>query len=834
MQDLKLALRTLRKTPFTSGVAIVSLALGIGANAAIFSLFHQMLLQPLPVPESERLVNLLSPGPKPGSQSTNNAGPMDAVFSYPMFKDLESDASLPVKIAAHRSFGANLAWRGQTSSSRGQFVSGNYFPVLQLQPALGRLLGPDDDRTAGAHDVVVLAHAYWKERFGASSTAIIGEALVVNGRSLTVVGVAPEGFTGTTLGAPADVFVPLTMREALTPGWKGFENRRSYWAYLFARLNPGVSQEQAQAALHARYSAIIQDVETPLQEGMSPQTLERFKAKELVLEPGARGQSSIATGSRAPLTLLLGVTALVLLIACANIANLLLARGAGRAAEMAVRAAIGAARRHLFGQLLVEACVLASLGGLLGLLVAQWTLRGLHALMPAEAAATMRPELGPAVLAFTAAVALGTGLVFGLFPALHASRPDLIAGLRGQAGQPGGSRAAARFRRTLATAQVALSLALLVSAGLFTRSLANAARVDLGLQPEQLLTFAVSPELNGYTPEQSKALFERIEDEVGAIPGVSAVSASMVPLIAGSNWGSSVSVEGFESGPDTDAHSQWNLVGPGLFQTLGVPLLQGRDFTRQDALGAPKVAIVNQAFARKFGLGENPIGKRMGTGIGDATPLDIEIVGLIRDAKYSDVKQAPPPQFALPYRQDEGVGQLVFYVRGALSPEALVAQVPPVLKRLDPNLPVEELRTMPAQIHERLFLDRFISVLATAFAVLATALAALGLYGVLAYTVEQRTREFGVRMALGADSARVRDLVLGQVGRMTLVGALIGLPAAIGLGRVARSLLFEVESHDPVVLAAALVALACVAFAAGALPARRAARVEPMRALRYE
>jgi predicted permease len=433
---------------------------------------------------------------------------------------------------------------------------------------------------------------------------------------------------------------------------------------------------------------------------------------------------------------------------------------------------------------------------------------------------------------FTAALALGTGLVFGLFPALEASRPDLIAGLRGQAGQPGGSRAAARFRRTLATAQVALSLALLVSAGLFTRSLANASRVDLGLRVDNLLTFGVSPELSGYSPEQSKALFERIEDEAAAIPGVTSVAASMVPLISGSNWGSSVSVEGFEAGPDTDRHAQWNRVGPGFFDTVGVPLLAGREFTRQDVLGGPRVAIVNEAFARKFGLGRNPIGKRMGTGMGEE--LDIEIVGLVQDAKYSDVKQVPPPQFALPWRQDEQIGALNFYVRGALAPDALVGAVPPVLKRLDPSLPIEELRTMPAQIHERLFLDRFISVLAAAFAVLATLLAALGLYGVLAYTVSQRTREFGLRMALGADAAGLRALVLGQVGWMTLIGAAIGLPAAIGLGRLARSLLFEVESHDPVVLAVAVAALAVVALAAGALPARRASQVDPMRALRYE
>jgi predicted permease len=830
MVRLPLALRTLVRAPLVTSVAVLSLALGIGANAAIFSLFDQMLLRPLQVAEPERLVNLSAPGPKPGSQSSNNAGRSEDIFSYPMFRDLERQQRVLTGLAAHRSFSANLAFRSQTLSGEGMLVSGSYFPVLGVRPALGRLLTPEDDAAPGAGMLAVLSHDFWRTRFD-ESAAVVGESLVVNGQSLTIVGVAPPGFAGTTLGSRPQVFVPISLREALTPGWKVFDNRRAYWAYLFGRLKPGVSLEQAQAALDGAYGAIVREVEAPLQTGMSDETLARFKAKKLELAPGARGQSSIHREARAPLLLLFGVTGLVLAIACANVANLLLARGAARAGEMAVRLSIGATRRQLVGQLLAESCLLGLLGGAAGLLTAWWSLKLIVSMLPADPATVMRPEISGTVLAFTALLAVGTGLAFGLFPALDATRLELATTLKGQAGQPGGSRAAARFRSGLATTQIALSMTLLVSAGLFTRSLANVSRVDLGLKTEGLATFAVSPELSGYAPEQSRAFFERLEEELGALPGVTGVAGSMVPLVAGNNWGNSVSVEGFEAGPDTDTHSSFNQVGPGFFRTMAIPLLRGREFTRADALGAPKVAIVNEAFARKFNLGLDPVGRRMATGRGE---LDIEIVGLARDARYSEVKDAPPPQYFVPYRQDDKIGSLTFYVRGALDPEALLAPVGAVVARLDSRLPIENLRTFETQVRENVFVDRLISTLCAAFAALATLLAAVGLYGVLAYTVAQRTREIGVRMALGADASRVRGMLLAQVGRMTLAGGVLGLIAALALGRAARALLYGVESHDPLVLTGAALALAAVALGAGLVPAQRAARVDPMTALRYE
>jgi putative ABC transport system permease protein len=831
MPNLKFALRTLFKTSFVTIVAIVSLALGIGANAAIFSLFDQILLKPLPVPAPARLVNLAAPGPKPGSQNCGQAGDCETVFSYLMFRDLEKVQTPFTGIAAHQIFGANLSARGQTQNGDGMLVSGSYFPVLGLNPAIGRLLTPEDDRVPGESHVVVLSYAFWQSRFG-SDPAVLNQALIVNGQTMTIVGVAPKGFEGTTLGVKPEVFAPITMR-GFSQLSKAFDNRRNYWAYLFARLKPGISIEQARTAMATPYHTIVNDVEAPLQTGMSPQTLARFKAKPLLLDAGGRGQSTVSREAKAPLTLLLGVTGFVLLIACANIANLLLARGAARAGEMAIRLSIGAGRGQLIGQLLGESCLLAVFGGIGGVVVAQWTLNLMAALLPTQATDTVQLQIDPIVMLFAAALAIGTGILFGLFPALHSTRPDLISSLKGQSGQPSGARSAARFRHSLATAQIALSMALLVSAGLFTRSLFNVSRVDLGLHADNVVTFQISPARNGYKAEQSRQLFERVEDELSALPGVTGVTSSTVPLLAGSNWGNEVSVEGFKAGPDTDSNSRFNEVGPGYFPTLGIPLLAGRDFTRADALGAPQVAIVNEAFAQKFNLGREVVGRRM-SNKGPNMPLTMEIVGIAKNAKYSEVKRAIPPIFFIPYRQDETIGQISFYVRTGGDPERFLSNIPKALTRLDANLPVENLRTLPQQVRENVFLDRFISVLSASFACLATLLAAVGLYGVLAYTVSQRTREIGLRMALGAAPSRVRAMVLRQVGLMVAIGGAIGLAAAIGLGRLAQSLLFELQGSDPLVLAAAAVSLSFVALAAGFIPAHRASQVDPMSALRYE
>jgi predicted permease len=436
------------------------------------------------------------------------------------------------------------------------------------------------------------------------------------------------------------------------------------------------------------------------------------------------------------------------------------------------------------------------------------------------------------VILFAAAVTAVTALSFGLFPALHSTKPNLVNALKGQQGQPSGARSAAWFRSGLVTTQVALSMLLLAGAGLFVKSLFNVSRAELGVKTDHIATFGVSPQLNGYTAARSLELFARLEDELGALPGVTSVTASMVPLLSGSNWGNSLEVEGFQSGPDTDTVASFNKIGPGYFRTLGVPLIVGREFTREDAANGALVTVVNEQFTRKFNLGRTALGKHIQQG-GRSSP-QVEIVGVVADAKYSEVKDAPPPQFFTPYRQGETMGFLNFYVKTSLPPEQILPTITKVVARLDPNLPVERLWTLEEQVRQNVFLDRLLMVLSVSFAALATLLAAVGLYGVLAYTVALRTREIGLRMALGAAPERVRRMVLRQMGIMTAIGAVIGLGLAALAGSVAQSLLYELKGYDPAVFAASACLLALVAVGAGFVPALRASRVDPMTALRYE
>ena len=667
--NLKLAIRRLFKTPFVTIVAILSLALGIGANAAIFSLFDQTLLRALPVQRPNELVNFSSPGPKQGSNSCGQAGDCESVFSYPMFRDLEKQQTVFTGIAAHVGFGANLSYQAQTRSGDGMLVSGSYFPVLGLQPALGRLLDPNDDRNIGGHFVTVLSHAYWTTRLGASPD-VLNQTLIVNGQPMTIVGVAPRGFNSTTLGMEPEVFVPITMRELMVPGWKGFDNRRSYWAYLFARLKPGVSIDQARAAMNGVYRPIINDVEAPLQKGMSDQTMARFKARTLVVEPGRRGQSSgprRGEDAADPAVLDHRDRAAHRVREHRQPA----ARARRRTRDRDGGAAL--ARRHAAGSCSRSsspnrACWRCSAGS------PAWSWRAGRWRSSPRCCRPTAPRRCSSSFSCRSCCSRRRcrsppACCSGCFPrCTHASPTSCPRSRRRRASRPG-ARAAARFRSTLVTAQIALSMALLISAGLFVKSLMNVSRVDLGVKIDNVVTFGLSPDLNGYDSARARTFFERTEEELAAVPGVTAVAASMVPLLAGSNWGSSVSVQGFEKGPDTDAHAYFNEISPGYFRTLGIPLMSGREFTAADAAGAPKVVIVNEAFAKKFNLGREAVGKRMSDG---GPELDMEIVGVVQNAKYSEVRQEPPPVFFMPYRQNDRVGSLNFYVRTSLDPEQLL------------------------------------------------------------------------------------------------------------------------------------------------------------------
>ena len=830
LQDVRFAIRMFRRAPGFTAVTILTLALGIGANAGVFSLFYRLLLQRLPVPDPQQLVNLAAPGPKPGPMSCGIIGECDALFSYPMFRDLERAQTVFTAIAAHRDFAVNLGYRDRTMAGDGLLVSGRYFAVLGLRPALGRLLGPDDDRVVGEPDAVVLSHDYWQHQCGGRPD-VLNTRIFVNGVPMTVVGVAPPGFAGTTAGLRPQVFVPITMRWRVQP-WPDSppENRRGYWVYLFARLKPGVAPEQARAAIDAPYRAVINDVEAPLQTGLSDQTMARFRAKTIRVDPGSRGQSNVLMDARGPLTLLLGVTALMLLIASMNVGNLLLARAAARSKEVATRLSIGATRGRLVAQFATECAVLGLAAAAASLLVARWTMALVRLLLPPAFPLVL--ELDAAAALATAALALGVTVAIGLMPALHALRPGILAALRSEAGQPGGGRRAARWRIGFAIAQVALSTVLVVLAGLFTKSLSNISHLDPGLVPDGLVMFGVSPQRNGYTAPRAAALFDELQDRIAALPGVAAVATSTTPVLSDDERVTSVFVEGFDVGPDTDHGSRYDEIGAGYFRTLGTPLIAGREFTRADSAGAPGVVIVNEQFARKFHLGRDAVGKRMSS---RTASLDMEIVGLVKDARHDSLREADVPMFFVPYRQNtRRPGFMTFYVRTTLSTEELTPAIREAVLRLDPNLPIEMLRTMRDAIRGATARERLLGVMTSTFAALALLVAAVGLYGVLAYTVAQRTPEIGLRIALGATRARIRWMVLSQLGTIAVAGGTLGLASAMIIGRAARALLFGLQFHDAGVLASAGGVLTIVALAAGLVPADRAARIDPLRALKQD
>ncbi|MBZ5499921.1 MAG: ABC transporter permease [Acidobacteriia bacterium] len=839
------AFRQFRKSPGFTVTVVLVLALGIGANTAIFSIFYNFLLRPLPVQEPERLVNLSSTGPLPGYRSGDPAGQPDQRFSYPMFRDLQRVQTVFTGIAAHCSFPANLAAQDETRRGLGLLVSSNYFSLLGVRPALGRLLDPQDDSTVGESHVVVLSYAYWKNRFGLNPS-VLNQTMVLNGQLMTIVGVSQAGFQGTVLELNPQVFVPLTMCHLMDAsfGNETLDNRMTHWATLFARLKPGITLEGARATLNQQYAVIIKEVEAPIgRRFLSGQALAEFTAKSIVLERGTQGQH-VALQQITQMVMLFGITALVLIIAFTNVANLHLARGAARAHEIAVRLSIGARRMQVVRQLLTESCLLALLAGGAGLLVARWTLlliRLLISSLYAAAAAQLPAQnllLNTPTLLFTAALALGTSLLFGLFPALHSTRLDLASSFK-DPGRSSGARSTARFRRALATAQVALSLTLLVVAGLFVKSLYNVSHTDTGLQLDRVVGFTLSPAVNGYTPPRALQLFERVEEELAVLPGTSSATGSWVRLLSGMEvvQGYLRSVDNQVIDPGLMLNTSINKIGPAYFRTLGIPLLAGREFTRSDTSGSPKVVIANQAFAREFHLGREIIGKRIRAAWGpQGREEDMEVVGLAQNAKHVDPRKENVPQLFLPYRQsDQNTPlQMSFYVRTSLPPDQLFAGIQKLVARLDPSLPVENLYTLRQLISQRLTIERVISLLTTLFAGLATLLAAIGLYGVLAYTVTQRTREFGLRMALGASRAQVRAMVFQQVGGMILIGGAVGLTLAIGIGRLAESILYQLKGYDPLVLIGSTFILVLVATTAGFLPAYRASRVDPAQALRCE
>jgi len=827
MARIRYALRSLAKAPLLSLVVVLSLGLGIGANTAIFSLLHQVVLSSLPIERPEELAVITAPGEfKGGRSSTNNAGGMDYIFSYPMFRELEKQQQGVSGLAGFRGLGANLAFRSQTVSGTILVVSGGYFPLLGVKPLLGRTITPDDDRAGGGNPVAVLGFGYWRDKLGAE-TGVLNQPIRINGQVFTIAGVAPKGFNGTTFGDDPDAYVPICFKPFLTPNWDGTKRWDDYWVYLLTRLKPGATREQAAAALNGPYSGLVEQQAKTVH--WRPETIRRFRESRLTLHDGRQGNSSVRASTRTPVLILMTATALVLLIAMANAANLLLARSAQRRREMAVRAAMGAGRGELMSQFLTEALLLAAAGGVAGIVLGAVTLKVLiYQLSGDSPSYSFTSQLEWPVLLFALGLSVATGFLFGLYPSWEASRVSFGSTLKDESGQSSATRGSARIRKVLVCAQVMVAAVLLIPTGLFLKSLVNLLHVDLGIRTENVVGFSISPALNGYKPEQGRALFERVETELAAIPGVRGVAASMVPLIAGNNWGNDVKIEGASASVNNNSNSMYNEIGPGYFGKLGIPLIAGREFTEADNLAGPQVAIVNQQFVKRFLEGRNPIGVRFGAG----TP-DIEIVGVVKDSHYSEVKQNPPKVYYTPWRQDKEINSLAYYVRSALPVDQTIPQIRRVLASIDHDLPAENLRTLDDQIKRNIQSDRLVMQLAAAFAILATVLAMLGLYGVMAHSVTRRTREIGIRMALGAGPGRIRWMVMRELSWILGLGLVAGIPAALALSKLTESQLYGVKSYDIVVVAMAALALTATAIAAGYLPARRASRVNPLEALRY-
>jgi putative ABC transport system permease protein len=830
-QDIRFGLRMLAKNPAFTAIAVLTLALGIGANTAIFSLISQILLRRLPVQNPSELVVLHAPGPVTGHVSDD--GDYSESFSYLMYKGLRERSTSVCNMLARYIFSTSIAEHGQSDRGTGELVSGNYFEVLGVRPALGRLFTLEDDRVPGGHPLVVLSHSYWTRRF-AGNPGILNKSLLINNVQMTVIGVAGAGFSGVQLGKSPDVFVPLMMSSQMTMGQFILDGWNNYWMQVLARRNSGVSDQQLAAALNTAYRPLL-DEQLPTIHGWSEQKKQAFLNKKILLAPGAHGRWIAQRDAAAPLVALFAMVALVLLIACTNVANLLLARGAGRNREFAIRGALGATRGRLVRQLTIESLLCAGAGGALGVLLGAWLISILTPIIVSNARiAGLVPRLDPVVLAFAVGATLVSGLLFGLVPAWRVTRSSVSDAIKNQGSTASASVSHVRFRKWLVAGQVAFTLLLLAGGAMFVRTLWNLRTLDLGLRTENVSSFSIAPALNGYDTPRTVALVDQLRARIASLPGVRSIATADIAALTGDDEGRNITPEGGVQLPEELQDVNYVSVSSGYFSTLGVPLISGREFTDADGPSSPKVAVASESMVKRFFPGHNPIGMHFAFG-GSKNKPDIEIVGVVKDVKQDHVRSITPfPYVYIPYSQKPQLDSMTFYVHSLRDPQQLGAELQSAVRESDANLPVYDVKTMQRVVDEDLFSARIVAALSAAFATLGALLAALGIYGVLAYLVAQGAREIGIRMALGAEAGNVRWLIVKEVGAMVVAGIAVGLPLAYGTARLGESLLFGVSAANPGNYLLGLALIAIVALAACYLPARRATRVDPMVALRYE
>jgi predicted permease len=827
-QDVRYGLRGLRRSPGFTAVVVTTLALGIGANGAIFSLANALLFRPLPVGQPDELVSIYT---------SDHSGPLHGGSSYPDYVDFRDRNDLLSGLVAYMATPLDLGDEslgpsGESERVFGEMVTGNYFSVLGVEPVLGRGFTQEEDRTP--HPVAVVSHGLWQRRF-AGDPAVIGRSIRINGHRFTVVGVAPPRYPGLIRGLASDVWVPLTMHRQAMPGGMDLTSRGDRGLLVMGRLAPGATLEQARA----RFRAIAAALHESHREAWS-NVFEKARVVTVEPESAARVFPAVREPVVIFIALLMSVVGLVLLIACANVASLLLARAAARRRELAIRVALGAARARLVRQLVTESLLLSALGGAAGLLLAMWGTDLLHAMVPPlPFPVALDLGLDWRVVGFTAGVSLATSLLFGLVPALAASRPDLVSALKDDAGGGSGWHRA-RLRKSFVAGQVALSLVLLIGSGLFLRSLRNASAIEVGFDPEDLVALSVDLSLQGYDEERGHAFHRQLIERVRALPGVTAASlAAELPLgfdgpmgLSGTRRG--ITVEGYRAAEGEDTEVSTTTVGPDYFQTMKIPLVRGRGFSERDTRGSPGVVVVNQAFARRYWPGQEALGKRIQMGGGNnAGAPSLEVVGVVVDGKYATLGEEKRPFFYLPLYQDHSP-RVTLVVRTEASPAAALAAARRAVRDLDRNLPIHAARTMSDHLAATLLPARMAAAVLGVFGLVALALAAMGLYGVVSFSVAQRTREIGMRMALGARRRDVLDLVIRQGMQLTLIGIAIGLAIAGAMTRMLSGLLYGVSAGDPLVFTAIALLLAAVAGLACYLPARRAARVDPMLALRHE